>query len=642
MESAVPISPISPKCGLLPQADIPALLAEFRRRDAADLAAMRRGAVELPPLDLSTPEAIAEERRRCRESFTYWAARCVTIKDKECGRLIPFRLNRPQRRVLAEMERMRLEERPIRLIMLKARQWGGSTLVQMYMAWIQLTRCSHWNSLICAQVSRTAASIRGMYDLMLSRYPAQLFELADPDAPDAAVQPALVRWQGQDSVREIRGRSCCVTLGTSENVDAVRGADYAMAHLSEVAFWRDTPKASPLDFIRSVQGSIMRRPLTVVVLESTANGQGNFFHTEWLRAERGESDKTPVFVPWHEIDFYRDPIASDREAIELYASLDAYERGLWDMGLSLERIKWYRGKRSEYADAAAMMAEFPTTPAEAFRNTGAGVFAPEAVDELRRECSVEYEKGEVVSETGDATGPASLTALKFAPDPAGALQVWEHPREDGAYVAAVDVGGRSGGSDWSVIALMDARSRTIVAQWRGHVDHDLLAWYAARLARYYNNALLVFESNTLEADATVATTPGAEAPQNQGAYLLHELYDHYPNLYWRNGPDGAPSCPGFHTNRATKDMIITRLIAAVRDGTYTERDARACDELATYTRRPNGSFAASPGSHDDIIMTRAILLHALAEHPPRTPAASASLRRYLSRRRPRKYKMNNS
>lgn len=62
------------------------------------------------------------------EDFLGWAGDCVKIVDKLSGASVPFVLNAPQRRVLAVLERQRLAGRPIRLIMLKARQWGGSVL----------------------------------------------------------------------------------------------------------------------------------------------------------------------------------------------------------------------------------------------------------------------------------------------------------------------------------------------------------------------------------------------------------------------------------------------------------------------------------------------------------------------------------
>lgn len=79
-------------------------------------------------------------------------------------------------------------------------------------------------------------------------------------------------------------------------------------------------------------------------------------------------------------------------------------------------------------------------------------------------------------------------------------------------MVAVDVGGRSESADWSVIAVFDRLGDDgsplvrpkVVAQWRGHTFHDLLAWKAAAIAKWYDNALLVVESNTLETEESDA------------------------------------------------------------------------------------------------------------------------------------------
>lgn len=559
---------------------------------------------------------------RFRHDFAYWAATCVSIKDKCRGRRVRFVLNYAQRRLLAAFERQRLAGRPIRTILLKARQWGGSTMTQMYMMWIQSVLTTDWNSLICTQVSHISAGIRGMLSQTLAEYPQELWldECGDDDEEDAggAEVPSrsksrkkkkrklcLAPYEGQREVRTIPGRRCNVTTASARNQDAVRGADYAMAHLSEVAFWDDTPTSSPDDAVRAIAGAIAMAPLTMVVVESTANGMGNYFQREWDRAERGDSDKTPLFVPWHEIDIYSSE-PDDRRA--LWESLSTYELELWQIhGCSLAQIQWYRSKRREMESDDKMFAEYPTTASEAFINTGSAVFAPAHVEALRMDCCEPAARGEIVSACGSPTGPDSLRGLSFREDSTGCLSLWSDRVRGASYVAAVDVGGRSRTSDWSVIAVVrtDGEMPEVVAQWRGHTDHDLLTWAAARIAAYYNRALLVFESNTLES----ADRPGSDAPE-QGAYILHTLYDHYPNLYMRQSPNGSgPARPGFHTNRQTKQMIITELIAAVRDGSYVERDHHTADEMNVYQLMPNGSYCARRGYHDDCIMTRAIALH---------------------------------
>ena len=65
-----------------------------------------------------------DDPRRIYRDFPYWAAKYAYIKRKGGGDDILFTLNRPQRRLVATLEEMRTARKPIRLIVLKARQWG--------------------------------------------------------------------------------------------------------------------------------------------------------------------------------------------------------------------------------------------------------------------------------------------------------------------------------------------------------------------------------------------------------------------------------------------------------------------------------------------------------------------------------------
>lgn len=535
------------------------------------------------------PRLDSEPSLRFMHDFEYWAWRCVRIRHKLTGALVPFVLIAPQRKVLEVLEADRLAGNPLRIILLKARQWGGSTLIQVYMAWIQCVLRTRWNSLICAHVKNTATAIRAMYSTLLANYPRELWE------PDA--KPAFKAYEGSRDTRIIDGRDCTVTIGSSWSQESSRGLDCAMAHLSEVAFWADCREFSPESFIRAVCSGIPLLPLTLVALESTANGVGNYFYREWMRAKQGKSDKKAVFVPWYEIEIYRTEVTHPQE---LWDSLDSYEKGLWLQGLTLEMIAWYHNKRREMASDDAMKAEFPTTDTEAFVHTGCSVFAPEFVGRLRSDCTSPVAVGEIVGNS--LVGVDALKGLRFVPDPLGGLEIWENPIPGREYVAAVDVGGRTGDADWSVVAVLDrtpGRTPAVVAQWRGHIDHDLLAWKAAAIAKHYSEALLVIESNTLE-----SATEGASA------YILDSLAEIYPRLYFRSRP-GTADTPkvGFHTNRTTKSLIISGLIGAVREHSYIERSSLACDEMAAYRQLPNGSYAAREGCNDDILMARAIALH---------------------------------
>lgn len=599
------------------------LMAENRRRVAAladdyDPLSGRgclgeRVAVRHKGVEVMVPVAMTADRRYRRRmadrdfcllrqeyDFEYWCATCVTVKDKAGYADVRLRLNRPQRLIVGELERQRVAEKPIRAILLKARQLGGSTVVQAYMAWIQLLLRDNWHSLICAHVKDAAQTIRGMMSKLLANYPEEYL-------PEGEKALRLTSFEGSRTTMRLGHRSNTVTITSAETQEAARGKDIAMAHLSEVAFWRTSAGHDPNNIIRSIAGSVALASHTLLVIESTANGVGNYFHTEWLRAEAGMSDKAAIFVPWYECGIYQLAV-DDYET--LWESLDDYERSLWRRGLAMEQIAWYKAKRKEYTTHRAMQAEYPTTAAEAFTATDRSVFDLDGVMRLRSGCRQPMAVGEVA---GDAVkGSAALRGLHFAADSEGRLKMWRQP-ETGAvadrYVTVVDIGGRSDTSDYSVIAVIDRDGEggrpEVVAQWRGHTDHDLLAWKAAQIAGYYGKALLVVESNTIETERTEG---------ENSAYILDEIADHYGNMYYRRSGEATGSVRlGFHTNRQTKPLIVNNLVASVRDGSYTERDNGAVDELQTYERKSNGSFGAKDGCHDDILMTRCIGLFVAQE-----------------------------
>lgn len=583
------------------------------------------------------------DRVRMLHDFPYWAATRAYIKNKRGGDDVLFKLNRPQRRLVECFEKMRTAGRPIRLILLKARQWGGSTCSQLYMAWLQLVHRRGLNSLIIAHQGVGSEEIKDMFDRMIGLYPTELLH-DEGSAPDP--REKRVEWVGKTrTMFRVPARNCKVKVGTAERPDSCRGGDYSLVHCSEVGIWKKTLGKTPEQILRSACSGVLLQPMTMIVYESTANGTGNFFHREYEAAKRGLSQFEALFVSWFEIDQYSMPLDDDA-ARELAGRLlggresdaaasDREQPGrylwwLWEKGATLEAIAWYVSERSKYSDHGLMASEYPSDDVEAFVHSGARVFDKYKVEELRPGCGEPPERGEIDTEgPDDATGRAVdeqrrrelLGMAAWRPLASGGWQVWRRPEHTPGmkvterYVTVVDVGGRSAKADWSVIVVFDrspmaeGRGPEVVAQWRGHTDFDILAWKAALASAYYDNALLVIESNTLE-----TRDPDRDTDGNQSNFILNRLRDVYPNLYARRQSEeevmrGAPTRYGFHTNVATKPMIIATLVKVIREGLYTERDPMCLDEYLAYERRQNGSFGAIAGCHDDLLMTRAIGLH---------------------------------
>lgn len=561
----------------------PAMTAENARRN------LRRISNHNPEAGMENWKTVDE---RLNEDFEYWAFRCARIKEKNSGRRIPFRLNRAQRKVLAELERQRRAGLPLRIIVLKSRQWGCSTLILHYFVWLMTRRNENWHSLICCHQKSASSVLSGQVSDIVRHCPDDL----DP--------PKIVSYEGLRSVRELQPSGSRLTLCTALNPDAARGADYMMAHLSEVAYWPDGGERDASELVRAVCSSIPRVPESAIIMESTANGPGNLFHSEWRRAVEGRRDKTAVFATWHEVEYNAEPLRMTHE--KTWRLLTDYERRLWGppLNLSLEQIYWYHNQVRAQSSHQAVKREYPVTPEEAFSAAGLMVFDPDWLERLRRGVCDPVERFEV-----------DVAGRKLVPTPSGRLELWSHPckrpelNTKPAYIIAVDVGGNWQGADWSVIAVFDVRQpgrMELAAQWRGHVEIDRLCDIATTLGTIYHRALVVFESNTLE---------------TRGEHALEKLgRSRYPNLYRRQSFDSVThrlsSRIGFHTNASTKASAIFELTYAVRDGVLLERSAAALAEMNTYIRHGEKTEAA-PGCHDDMVMTRAIAAYALAQHPPR-------------------------
>jgi len=539
---------------------------------------------------------LSEER--IKYDFEYWAITAVRIKDKISGEDIPFKLNRAQRRLLTRFEKMRIDGVPIRVILLKARQWGGSTLTQLYISWIQNVHKKNvaWNSVIVADVEDQARTVRGMYSNMAGSYPKNYGTIT------------FRNFEGSSKNKQIAENQSIVSIGSMQRPESLRSQDVKASHLSEVGSWKKTESKSPEDLAQTIKSGIPKLPYTFIVEESTAKGVGNYFHRNWQRAESGENGYDPVFVPWFEIEMYNKPIDSYNKFIPRMEEYDLY---LWEIGATLEGINWYKDflKSELMGDHWRMKSEYPSTAVEAFQSTGHRVFSPYYVVQARKTCYDPLYKGEVYGD--DKKGPEALNNIRFDNYDNGNLWVWDLPDKteniENRYCVSVDIGGRTEKADYSIIKvidrywMMDGGVPEVVATWRGHLDQDLVSWKAAQIAKFYNNALLAIETNSLK----------TEKSEGDHFYtVLDEIEPYYENIYARTDPEkvnqGVPIRYGFHTNLSTKPMIINLLNAALRDGMYIERDLRACDEMDFFEIKKNGKYGAVDGQHDDLVMSTAI------------------------------------
>jgi hypothetical protein len=261
----------------------------------------------------------------------------LRIRPK-AGPLQPFILNAAQLKLHEIIEKQRAEKGRVRVIVLKARQLGVSTYV-------------------AARLYRHTINNMGTRCIILAherRASSNLFEIVKRfhDGVPAEIKPSVGTSNAESLLFDRLDSGYIVTVATGEGTG--RSATAQLLHASETAFWDDLQlqMAALMQTVPDVDG-------TEIIIESTANGY-NDFHTLWRKAEAGESEFLPVFLPWSLDTGYSREVAPDFKIAQDESGLvDAYD-------LSNEQLAWRRAKIAQLGNAEYFAQEYPLNAAEAF------------------------------------------------------------------------------------------------------------------------------------------------------------------------------------------------------------------------------------------------------------------------------------
>ena len=599
---------------------------------------------------------------RTRYDFEYYCISNIIIRDKLTAADIHFSLNRPQReKILPKLEEMRLKGLPIRINYLKSRQVGGSTLIQIYMNWIQMKHKTNWNSVVCAHLKKSAIGIRSMYDRAIENM-----------LPVNGIKYKITNYKLTQDIKHVPERGCLITIGTAEEPDSIRSEDIKMVHLSEIAYYPHTEKNNPELIEGTIIGTIPEVPFTMICRETTANGIGDYFYEQWIKSKNGKSVYDNIFIPWYYLDIYSEEFdgyfykengkKKKGTLIDFIKSMNQYEINTFSnhKDCTLENLNWRRLKAATMPNERIMKQEYPLDDIEAFQDSGMPAFRSEDIEAMRKNCQNPVAVGILSSDCPAAlakTNPEKrckiLSNIHFIEDKEALadiisndsklaaikerdkLKIWKFPETEikvsDRYVVIFDPQkGLSEAADWGVITVFDRFPMIyggvpeIVAQWRGRIDKDIAIWIAVQIAEFYNTALLVVESNTYDSDFK----------EDDSEFIFDTLSDYYWNLYSRTPADkikdGIPVKYGFNTNRSTKPMLIGNYVAILREKGYIERCGEALDEARVYEQKKNGSYGAKQGKHDDILLTRMLGCYICYQLP--VPFILDNIQKYKSER----------
>ena len=501
----------------------------------------------------------------------------IIDSKSETRRLGPIKTP-AQKRLLSIVEEDLRDQRPVRHIVLKARQMGFSTLIQAIVFWSAFV-LPGLRGLIVAHDSDTAD-----YLLSINKNYWETAWFKDAFTEKYAAGNRLA-WVETNSI--IASRSA---------QSKPRGKTIQAFHGSEVAWWFKAAET-----MKGISPSLHRHPLTFGFLESTANGMGNYFHQQWNLAVSGDSEYRPIFFGWWEHDNYAVSrigrvdllsdvfVQRDDEERVLYRYLR--RKGLEDRDVQ-DKLLWRRLVVATECggDLETFHQEYPTVPEEAFISSGSTIFPFEVLKSV-----YEPEKGSVGDLYRDVTGN-----VRFVENESGSLRVFRYPSPSAAYLIGGDPAWTATpSSDYSCAQILNRKTREQVAVWRGKCSHYDFGRQMELLGEWYNTAILA-----------------PEATKGGGVVVGYLQGVGYPHI-WLHKKHGrargqVDMSYGWSTNATTKPEAIYTLKSWFVDSANTGwgvvvHDPLTFSELKNYTQLPNGDFGPSDGSeNDDAVMALAI------------------------------------
>ena len=587
---------------------------------------------------LSPDDQIRETVKLIAGDFLLFCERNLMIRDKYSNQLIPFYdvLNWEQMELIKMVAEDLAMGRPIRYIVLKARQMGMSTLIEAMGYWWTSTHRFTTTVIIAHEKEAT----KNLYE-MFRRY----YEYSHPSfKPDRKYNTKQdLTFDVSDEVKKTYDAQNLPSPGLQSEIKTMvategkgRSSTIKFLHGSEVAFWDDSA-----DVTSAAVQAVPMAPETFIFLESTANGIGGYYYDEWNAAKRGESQFRPVFFPWHSHNEYETPniidddlgdLDAEEEALYKLFEHEGYDRASWP-----RKIYWRRLKKKEFrTDPKKFYQEYPSTPEEAFLASGRPVFDVPMLQEMER-IAVDAQKthpymcGDIKKVVDPETGMERIKFIEIRrvgdndPTP---LRVWWDVDRSRKYVIGVDVSegieveASSGKeADFSVITVFDVLARKVVARWRGYADPDQLGEIVFNIGTYYNTALVGVEIN----NHGIAT-----------AAKLRNMF--YRNLYMRETAEDEQfqvrtTKFGWQTNKKTKPIMISELQRSIREGDIIDLDIVFIREAMSYIRKDNGAMEAQQGQHDDVVMSTAIALQMADWSPYNTEYAAKYIQKPVKRYR---------
>ncbi|WP_009964750.1 hypothetical protein [Verrucomicrobium spinosum] len=541
-----------------------------------------------------------------RESPVVHFGSYLSIFDKDNVERVP-KPNILQIRINEALMTLKALEAPVRLLVTKIRQCGGSTF-SLEVAYHE-GRNRKVDAVIIADVGRNS-------EKMLTR-------LEDYKNKDQ------FPW---DTEMVAKHGKISLTNGTTFEIDSAQNWNAGISRTRQVFLASETPKWSRSGakndkrIMAAVLPSIPKRPGTVVISEGTPFGASGWQYEQWQgaltleefvrRLKAGESNPgngwVKIFAGWFEFEENQVPI-TDREREQIGARLSNRElAGIERYGWTPEQIAWRRATiDSECGGSEEDFDQYyPEDDVSCWLSSGRPRF------DMGKLVELETRARSASPETGRLVLQDDGEMVSWSPDfeGKGDILIWEQPKEGCRYLVSCDP---ATGSDQTE---SDNPDRHSISVWRApYVDGfgnerrikmvarvrppfqgegDLVATHITALSAYYGGCIVVLEIN-------------------MGLHILELLKARGVPLYKREVFDEKDRDKpilqyGFKLkDRNIKRAVVDCLAIHIRERAIEVECLHWIGEAKSFMIDAHGKETAPSGQHDDDVMQGAMGVYSI-------------------------------
>jgi hypothetical protein len=491
---------------------------------------------------------------------------------------------------------------PIRIIVLKARQLGMTSLSTALVFWRTITMENVNTASISDEDERSLVAYnmcRIAWESLPWWFKPEVRHLVQ------AKQITFDRTNEKDRAKSPGLRSSI----SFEPANSPSGALYSKSlfaiHCAEVSRYR---KADAL--VEGVFGSLVNIPGSIGIMESTARGRKGVWYDICDAAMHKRMDWEFLFLPWFSEPGYRETViggfsrTKEEESIAIGAERD------YGVKIDDEQLNWRRRKAAQFTAADGnddrVAQEFAGNPTEAFLQTGSCAFNKKMLQmQVNNFVQPPMWEGEVALKPNNKQ--PKLTRL-----PDGRFQVWEWPRANEVYYVPGDPSLGVENADFSCIQVLKIPKDPMkpieqVARWHGLVGTPEFARIMCAIGYLYNTAEVCPESNTF---------------QNIISDIVR-VYD-YPNWYRWTADDKVKgqysNFMGWVTNSRTRPAIISKFREAINEITVIIRsadDINECYDFGDVDGFGDSKRFEALSGHDDGLMAFMIGYYVCTKIQPR-------------------------